>query len=519
MTDEPRPDEEHKHDHDHDHEHGHEHEHDHDHAATATEDESKKKLTQTVEIRDVGPCKKHIKVTVAREDIEGRLGEQYSKLVADANVAGFRPGKAPRKLVERRFQKEVGDQVKTEVLLASLEQLAEEHDVAPLSAPNIDPANLELPKEGPFVYEFEVEVRPQFDLPNYKGLKLKRPVHTFTPEEIEQEEKRLLAPYSEAVPKPNGTVENGDVVIADVVTRAAGRELSTMKETQFRVQKQLAFKDGVAKQFGEQLAGAKAGDTRLVDIALSDAVADPSLRGKSVQATYTVKDVKMLRYPELTHEFLHTFGVHTPEQLRELIGVILERRLVNTQRQTARDQVIAEIAKSSTWELPEDLLRRQARKALQRRIMEMQSDGISEEEINGRIRMLQQDILQSTRLSLMEHFVLQKIAEVEKIDVDEDDLNDEIQRIADNMNETPRRIRSRLEKEDMLDALAAEMIERKALDLILDNAEYVDVPLDQDQQEPVVETSEAQAVPGELQQPDAPPPGETPPAGETPAAS
>src|SRR5579872_5284220 len=203
-------------------------------AATATapppEGEEKKpaKLHQDVELRDVGPCKKHIKVTVAREDIDGRLGEKYSELVADANVAGFRPGKAPRKLVERRFQKEVGDQVKTEVLLASLEQLAEDHDVAPLSAPNIDPSQIELPHEGPFVYEFEVEVRPQFDLPNYKGLKLKRPVHTFTPEEVEQEEKRLLAPYSQVIPKPEGHLQLGDVVIADVTTRDGSRELSTM---------------------------------------------------------------------------------------------------------------------------------------------------------------------------------------------------------------------------------------------------------------------------------------------------
>jgi trigger factor len=503
MTDETRPEEELTA----------EPEHTHTEGDTATA-EAPKKLHQTVEMRDVGPCKKHIKVTVAHEDIAERLGEKYSELVADANVAGFRPGKAPRKLVERRYQKEVGDQVKTEMLLASLEQLAEDHDIAPLSAPNIDPAKIEMPKDGPFVYEFEVEVRPQFDLPNYKGLKLKRPVHTFTPEEVEQEEKRLLAPYSQVVPKPEGNLQIGDVVIADVTTRDGQRVLSTIKESQFRVQKQVAFKDGVAKKFAEQLAGVNAGDTRIVDISLSDAVADLSLRGKTVQATFEVKDVKTLRYPELTHEFLHTFGVHSPEQLRELIGVVLERRLVNTQRASAREQVIAQIAASSTWELPEDLLRRQARKALQRRIMEMQSDGIAEEEISGRIRMLQQDILESTRLSLKEHFVLQKIAEVEKIDVDEDDLNDEIDRIAENLNESPRRIRSRLEKEDMLDALAAEMIERKALDLILDSAEYEDIPLNEEQQEPVVATSEEQAVPGELQQPDAPPAesSEAPPA-------
>ncbi|HZY89863.1 MAG TPA: trigger factor family protein, partial [Gemmataceae bacterium] len=235
-------------------------------AATATapppEGEEKKpaKLHQAVELRDVGPCKKHIKVTVDRKDINARLGEKFSELVADANVAGFRPGKAPRKLVERRFQKDVGDQVKTEVLLASLEQLAEDHDIAPLSAPNIDPSNIQMPEDGPLVYEFEVEVRPQFDLPNYKGLKIRRPVHTFTDEEVAEQERRLLAPYGQVVPKPEGDAQIGDVLVTDVTTRDGDRVLSTIKESQLRVEKQLAFKDGIAEKFGEEVKGAKAGD-------------------------------------------------------------------------------------------------------------------------------------------------------------------------------------------------------------------------------------------------------------------
>jgi len=480
--------------------------------ATATA-EAPIKLQQNVEIRDVGPCKKHIKVTVERKDIDDRFAEKFKELVGDANVSGFRPGKAPRKIVERRFQKEVGDQVKSEVLLASLQQLAEDHDIAPLSAPDIDPANIELPRQGPLVYEFEVEVRPQFDLPNYKGLKLRRPIHTFTEEEVVQEERRLLTPYGQIVPKPEGDAQVGDLLVADMIVRDGDRDIGKLEEVTFRVNKQLAFKDGVADNFADQVRGAKIGDTRDVDITMSSASADPALRGKSVTGVLTVKDVKTVQMPELTHEFLHTFGVHSPEQLRELIGVVLQRRLEYQQRQSARRQVIEHINAAATWDLPIDLLRRQAHKAMARKIMEMKSDGISEEEIQGRRRLLEQDILQSTALALKEHFVLQKIAEVEKIDVSDDDLNDEIERLAEQDGESPRRVRARLEREDLLDALAAEMIERKALDLILDSAEYEEVRLGQEDQ-PHVSTVEAQAVPGEIQDPTAEPPA----AEETPAA-
>jgi trigger factor len=463
------------------------------------------KLQQNVEIREVGPCKKHIKVTVERKDIDDRFGEKISELVADANVSGFRPGKAPRRIIERRFHKEVADQVKSEVLLASLQQLAEDYDIAPLSAPDIDPINIELPRQGPLVYEFEVEVRPQFDLPNYKGLKIRRPIHTFTDEEAEQEERRLLTPYGQIVPKPDGDAQLGDVLVVDAVIRHGDRDIGKLSEATMRVNKQLAFKDGVAEHFAEQVKGAKIGDTREVDITLSSAAADATLRGATVKGLLTIKDVKTVVLPELTHEFLHNFGVHSPEQLRELIQVVLQRRLEYQQRQSARRQVLEQIAAASSWELPPDLLRRQAHKAMARRIMEMRADGISDEEIQGRRRLLEQDILQSTALALKEHFVLQKLAEVEKIDVNDDDLNEEIERIAEQDGESPRRVRARLEREDLMDALAAEMIERKALDLILNSAEYEDVPLGKEDQ-PAVSTVEAQAVPGEIQDPTAEPP-------------
>ena len=462
-------------------------------------DDKPAKLKQTVEMRDIGPCKKHIKVTVERDAIEQRFKEKFSELGKSSNVSGFRPGKAPRRVIERRFAREVGDQVKGEVLYASLEQLAEEQDIAPLSTPDINPGQIEIPQEGPFVYEFEVEVRPQFDLPAYKGLTLQRPVHTFTPDEVAQEERRLLLPYGQVVPKPEGSVQVGDVLVADVTFKNGDQVISTATELTFRVERQLAFKDGVAPRFGEQVTGANAGDTRTVDLTLSSTAATASLRGKAVQMVLTVKEVKAIRLPELTHEFLHNFHVHSEEQFRELVQVILNRRLEYQQRQSAREQVMQKIAASSTWELPQDLLMRQARKAMGRRVMEMRSDGISEEEIQGRQRLLQQDILQSTALALKEHFVLQKIAEVEKLEVTEEDIEAEIDRLAEQSEDSPRRIRARLEKDDLLDALAAEMIERQVLDLILESAVYEDVLIGgEPQAESAVSTIEEQAVPGQM---------------------
>lgn len=469
--------------------------------ATATAEggeEKKPKLHQGVTLKEVGPCKKHIRVEVERGDIDRILNEKYSKLRVEANVAGFRPGKVPRKIVEKWFHKDVSDQVKAEILLQSLEQLAEEHDVAPLSAPDINPSKLEIPKEGPFIYEFEVEVRPDFELPNYKGLKLRRPTRTFSDDEVVQEERKLLAPYGQLVPKPEGNAQPGDFVIADVTTRDGKRVLSELKELRVPVESRLAFKDGVAEKFQEQILGASPGQNRKVDITLSANVSDPNISGKTVQANFEVKDVKAMRLPELTHDFLHRFGVHSPEQLREKVRVLLNWRLEYQQRQSAREQVLHLIADAAKWELPQDLLARQARKTLGRQVMEMRSSGMSEEEIRGRQRLLQQDALRTTERALKEMFVLQKIAELEKIDADQDDVNEEIERIADRTDDSPRRIRARLEKEDLMESLVAEIVERKALDLILDSAEYEDFAVSAKDEEKGVAAVEEQAVEGEM---------------------
>ena len=209
--------------------------------------------------------------------------------------------------------------------------------------------------------------------------------------------------------------------------------------------------------------------------------------------------------PELDELYLEKYHCKTVDQFRERIRIVLERRLEYNQRQSAREQVLSLITASATWELPQDLLQRQARKTLARRVMEMKESGMGEDEIKARQRLLERDVLSSTASALKEHFVLQKVAEQEKIELDQDEINTEIERIAEQYGETPRRIRAQFEREDLLETLAAQLIERKALDHILSSAEYEDVVIGK---EGGMATVDSQAVPGEMKDPTAAPPEE-----------
>ena len=138
--------------------------------------ENAEKLTLKIDVEEKSSCERHVKVEVSREDIEKRFELEYAELQENAAIPGFRAGKAPRKLIEKRFKADVKERVKSALLIDSLTQANEDADMTPISEPDFDVRAIVLPEEGPFVYEYDVEVRPTFDVPNWKGLKLEKPV-------------------------------------------------------------------------------------------------------------------------------------------------------------------------------------------------------------------------------------------------------------------------------------------------------------------------------------------------------
>ena len=140
--------------------------------------------------------------------------------------------------------------------------------------------------------------------------------------------------------------------------------------------------------------------------------------------------------------------------------------------------MLEKITESATWDLPEQLVRRQVENALRRTVLEMQQAGFTTREIQARENKLRQNAVTSTRQALKEHFILDKIAEKESIEVIPSDIETEIRWMAAQRGESPRRVRARLEKSGMIENLEAQIRERKAVDIILERAKYKDMPME-----------------------------------------
>lgn len=446
-----------------------------DEAVETPEDDFKMDLSVNVE--DVGPCRKHVRVTVPRSGIDSVQEKAVDELMDKAEVPGFRTGHVPQRLIEKRFKDEIGEQVKQKVLMYSLEQLAEEQDLDPINEPNIDLDSIDIPEEGDFEYEFDVEVRPEFDLPDYKGIAIERPVGEITDEDVEDYLAEFLEQYGHQEPTDEAA-ELGDYVIVSATFTHNGKQLRQFDELSIRVRPTIRFHDAELDGFDELMVGVGAGDVRETELTISMEADNIEMRGEHVQAAFEILDVKKLVKPDLDREFFDRVNVTDEDDLRGQIRSMLERQVTYEQRRRTRDQVMESITASAEWDLPEELVSKQTENALRREILEMRQAGFTPREIQARENELRQRSVSMTRQNLKQHFILDRIAEEENIEVTPSDIDTQITVMAIQSGENPRRVRARLVKSGMIENLEAQIREQKAVDVILEHANFEDVEVD-----------------------------------------
>ncbi len=443
--------------------------------AVAETEENDSRMSLQVKITDVGACKKHVAVTVREADISAIRDDALADLALKAQVPGFRVGKVPRALLEKRFKTEISGDIKQKVLLASLEQLSDEYEIEPISEPKIDVESLDIPDSGDFSYEFEVEVRPDFELPDYAGIKISRSSGDPTAEEFDAYKEQFLTSYAERITTDEAAT-SGDSVICDMKFTQDGKLIREANGQSLSLLPQLYFQDAVLDGFDTLLTGVKAGDSREATVMISLQSPVVEMRGEKVIVSFHVTEVQHLRVPTVDKEFCERLGASSEEELEGMLKSSVARQMEYQQRQETRRQVLDRITASADWDLPESLVRQQTENALRREMLEMSQAGFTREQIMARENQIRQDALVTTRQALKEHFVLDKIATKENIECEQSDIDRELMMMSFQSSEPVRRIRARMVKTGMIENLEAQLRERKAVDFILEKATFEDVP-------------------------------------------
>ncbi len=440
--------------------------------------EEKPPIQLEVQVESPQACLREVIVTIPQSEVQRYLKDAYDELVPEAQVPGFRSGRAPRKLVEKQFKDRVVEQVKGSLLMDSLSQVTEAESFAAIGEPDFDYNSIKIPDSGDFKYQFRIEVRPEFETPNWKGLKLSKPVESITDDDVQEALDRVLSRYAtlEATDAP---AAKGDKLLLTAKFKRDGKIVSEMDEERVDLESRLSFSDAVCEDFGKLMVGIKEGETRTGKVTVGEGISDEGLRGAKLEAAFYAVEVFKRELPKLTESFLEELGDFDSEvELRAFVRDSLTRQADYRTQQELRKSVVRLLASSASFELPASLVKRQTIRELERKVLELRRSGFDEDSIRGFVNASKQNAQASTEAALREHFILEKIAEEEKLDAEESDYDAEIALIAQQSDMPERRVRARLEKQGQMDALRNQIVERKVIEKIVDAAKVTEEPVD-----------------------------------------
>lgn len=448
-----------------------------DETKTEEQDEQKEpKFKNVVTIEDSGPCKKKVCVEVPEEAIKSALDEQYSELRRDSVVPGFRKGRAPLRLLEKRFGSDVGTRVKLKLLSDASEAAVKDNELDTLNEPDVDYEAIELPESGAMKFEFEVEVRPEFELPELEGIEIEKPTTKITKKAIDDEVERLCNRAGVWVVKESGVIAAGDQVVVDAVLDIEDEAEDEKHDNIEIFARKNGFVGGVpVENLDEVLAGAKHGDVKKTSIEVAGTFFNERYRGKKIEVEISVKEVKELRPAELNEEFFKRFGVEDEDELREKIQEAMAANAEQQCRAAMGEQVRKYLLDKTDLELPEDVVADQSKHILQRQYSNLLMQGLKAEMIEEQMSALRAGSEEQAKGQMKVFFIMAKVAEKLEVEVSEEEINGHIAQAAVSRGRRPEKMREELSRDGSLGQFVIQIREQKCIEKLLEKAKVTEV--------------------------------------------
>ncbi len=425
-----------------------------------------------IEIEEVGPCKKLLKIEIPKEKIEDEWQKQLNEVSRMANLPGFRKGKAPRKLLEKKFSDKIIEEVKRAVVSESYKQALEGNKLSPIGDPDVGDIDLELGK--PLKFEITLEVLPTFELGEYKGMQLKKKPVSITDEDIDKALNAVSRQKTQLTVVNKGKVKDGDYIICDCEVCINDEKIWNDEELEVMVSGSSVANINVP-DLKDNLVGAKSGDKLTMDVELGDNFSVEQYRNKSARMEISIKEIKRPASPDINDELAKQVGYDTLDELREFLSKRLEVEKKNQVEGEMHEQIYSKLIEMADFDLPGDMIAHQSNERLHRYQMELINKGTPLEEVEKNIDDLKNASEESVVKDFKMSLVIDRIAEKEKIFVTENDVNQKINGLAGMYGIEPAAMKKQLERINGMSNLRHQLKEHKTLNLLMKEATIEEV--------------------------------------------
>jgi trigger factor len=423
-----------------------------------------------VVVEDVSALTKKITITLPADGVQKKLDKAYGKLQRDTKIKGFRRGKVPRKVVVRHYQGQVEAEVGEKLVQESYFDAIEKEKVDPIVHPEISEPVFK--EDGTFCYVASIDVRPEFELGEYKGIEV---VKDSTPVsdaavDIEIEElRRNMAPLKSVEGR---AVEKGDVIIVDFEGFHGDKAMKEVKNENYSVD---VGSGKLNPEFEEKLVGMNKGEEASHEVDFPSYYNNPVLAGKKVKFLVKVKDIKERVLPELNDEFAKDVdeSYTTLSDLQDAVRKRLQKQKDEQAEGQVTDGLMQILLSSHVFDVPERLVRfeieemvKNTEKSLEQQGMNLEAAGINREDLAAQSK-------ETAEKRVRGDFILKKIAEVEEIKVNDEDMERAFKRIGDQYNMTVSKVKEYFGNRDDLLPLMNEILNEKILTFLRENAKFV----------------------------------------------
>jgi trigger factor len=423
-----------------------------------------------VTIEDISPVQKRLSVEVPPGVVTGELDSAYGRLNRNVSIKGFRKGRAPRKVLERRYGPQMEGEVLERLIEQTLPEALKEANCVLVLQPQLDSAS-SLKANEAFSYSAILDLWPDFELPEYKGLELVRPAVEVTEEDVTEQLKSLRRHFAtvESV-EEDRPVRDGDLAVIDYKGYIDGQEVEGLSEERYYLEVGAGYFNA---DFEGQLVGMTKDAEKSIEVGYPEDAVNARVAGRTVQYKVKLRDIQKRMLPELNSEFAEKFGpdYKTVEDLRERL-----RRQIRSDKEEAvqsglRQQILEQLMAKVDFPIPERLVEEKLTQMLdnvsnhlRERGLDFDKTGLSEDKLRAKMR---DDAVRQVKSEL----VMDKIADAENITVAQEELSRHVEGQAQQM--------AGLDKAQVEAALTRHILPklraRRIMDFLLEHAVIEDV--------------------------------------------
>ena len=427
-----------------------------------------------VKVEEINALTRVVTVTLPKEVVEPKLNEAYDKLRKEAKIKGFRRGKVPKSIIVKSYKPQVEGETSEKLVQENYFDAVEKEGIDPVVHPDIKSAKYN--EDGSFTFVADVDIRPEFELGEYKGLEIEKVDVLVTDEEVQLELADMQKANAALRSVGDRAVQDGDIVVVDFQGYDDGKEMAQVKNEDYSVD---VGTGNMGEEFEGKLIGMKQGEEATHEVDFPETHPNPVLKGKKVEFRINVKDVKERVLADLDDEFAKDAGeeFNSLEELKTSIHDKLKKQREESAEGALTDKVMQKLLDLHEFEVPKRLVAFEVEQMIKQTEQQFEQAGMSLEAAGLSKEKLTEQNQEMAKKRVRGDFVLKKIAEIEELKVDDEDLDRGFKRIGDQYNMSVAKVKEYFQSRDDLLPFMNELLNEKIIAFLRDEAVLIDAPV------------------------------------------